>query len=351
MLRDPQMPHPPLPFSTETLALCLTTNVPGFSGFQSVRKFDTGQSNPTYFVVADSGRYALRMKPPGILLKSAHAIEREFRVLQALAKGPVPVPPALYLCEDASVLGAAFYVMAFVEGRIFWDPALPDASREDRSAIYDAMNRTLVALHKINPNEVGLADFGRPGSYFARQTARWSDQYRASETEVEPDMDALIQWLADHQPADDGRIAIVHGDWRIDNMIFHQTRPEIIAILDWELATLGHPFADLAYQCMQWRLPHEGNFRGLAGVDRAKLGIPDEASYVADYARRMGISGIPNWNFCLAFSFFRLAAILQGVKKRALSGNASNPERGLKMGTAVPVLAKMALQCTTETEP
>lgn len=343
-------PAPPLPFAPETLAALLTKSVPGFMGFESVVKFATGQSNPTFLVTANSGRYVLRMKPLGTLLKSAHAIEREFRVMRALQGSRVPVPDALWLCEDPSPLGAAFYVMAYVEGRIFWDPALPDLAFGQRVAVYDAMNKALAALHDLDPVALGLGDYGRPGSYFARQTARWSDQYRQSETEDVPEMNDLMAWLASHQPDDDDRVALVHGDWRIDNMIFDAQEPKIRAVLDWELSTLGHPFADLAYQCMQWRLPHEGNFRGLAGVDRAALGIPGEAAYVDDYCRRRGLSGISAWPFCLAFSFFRLAAILQGVKKRALSGNASNPERGLKMGTAVPLLARMGLEASREAQ-
>ena len=270
--------------------------------------------------------------------------------MQALAPTAVPVPRMLALCEDASVIGTPFYVMAHVDGRIFWDPAVPEVTRVDRAAIYDEMNVVLAALHRVDPQAVGLGAFGKPGNYFTRQIARWGDQYRASETGAIPDMDALIDWLGAHLPPDDGRVAIVHGDYRIDNFIFAKDAPKLIAVLDWELSTLGHPFADLAYQCMQWRLPNEGAFRGLAGVDRAALGIPAEADYVALYCQRADIGAITNWNFYLAFSFFRLAAILQGVKKRALTGNASNPERGLKMGEAVPVLAHMAMQLAHESK-
>ena len=322
----------------------LEAHVQGFRGPLRAKKFDTGQSNPTYLIAAASGLTVLRMKPPGVLLKSAHAVEREYRLLHALRGSLVPVPHVLHLCEDASVLGAPFYLMAHVAGRIFWDPALPELPAAERGTVYDAMNAALAALHSIDPARVGLADFGRPGSYFARQTARWSDQYRASQTQDLPDMDALIAWLGANQPADDGRSAIVHGDWRIDNMIFAFESPRLLAVLDWELSTLGHPFADLAYQCMQWRLPHAGDFRGLGGVDRDALGIPSEEAYVASYCRRMGLERIGDWTFCLAFSFFRLAAILEGVKRRALDGNASNPEKGLRMGAAVPLLARMALE-------
>ncbi len=343
-------PAAPLPFAPDDLDKLLTKSIPGFRGLESVVKFATGQSNPTFLIKARSGRYVLRMKPLGVLLKSAHAVDREFRVLRALRGSRVPVPDALWLCEDPAPLGAAFYVMNYVEGRIFWDPALPDLDVAQRAAIYDAMNEGLAALHDLDPEALNLGDYGKPGSYFARQTARWSDQYRQSETEDVPEMNALMTWLATNQPDDDGRIALVHGDWRIDNMIFDAVAPKIRAVLDWELSTLGHPFADLAYQCMQWRLPHEGNFRGLAGVDRQGLGIPGERAYVDAYCRRRGLSGISAWPFCLAFSFFRLAAILQGVKKRALMGNASNPERGLQMGTAVPQLARMGLEASREAQ-
>lgn len=329
---------------TAALDAWFRAHVSGYQGPLNAEKFATGQSNPTFLVAAASGRYVLRRKPPGTLLKSAHAIEREYAVMQALAASAVPVPRMLALCEDAGVIGTPFYVMAHVDGRIFWDPAVPDVSRGDRAAIYDDMNRVLAALHAVDPQAVGLGGFGRPGNYFARQIARWGEQYRASETGVIADMDALTLWLAVNMPPDDGRVAIVHGDYRIDNFIFAKDAPVIAAVLDWELSTLGHPFADLAYQCMQWRLPNQGVFRGLAGVDREALGIPGEDAYVALYCKRAGLGAMTHWAFYLAFSFFRLAAILQGVKKRALEGNASNPERGLQMGEAVPVLAKLAMQ-------
>ena len=332
---------------TGVLANWMRAHVAGFEGPLATRKFATGQSNPTFLIEAASGQYVLRRKPPGQLLKSAHAVEREFRVMRALADTDVPVPRALALCEDAGVIGSAFYVMQYVEGRIFWDPALPGLAREERAALYDEMNRVLAALHWLDPAAVGLGDFGRPGDYFGRQIARWSEQYRASKTADLPDMESLMHWLVANNPDDDSRVAIVHGDYRIDNFIFARDSPRLIAVLDWELSTLGHPLADLAYQCMQWRLPNEGTFRGLAGVDRASLGIPDEGEYVARYCERLALEHIPHWTFYLAFSFFRLAAILQGVKKRALDGNASNPERAHLMGAAVPVLARMAMALAT----
>ncbi len=319
-------------------------NLPGYRGPGVAKKFATGQSNPTFLVESPSGRLVLRSKPPGKLLKSAHMIEREYRVLKALAGSGFPAPHAIALCEDESVTGAAFYVMAHVEGRIFWDPGLPGLTPRERTAVYDSMNAALVRLHAVDVDAADLSDFGKPGNYFARQLQRWSEQYRASATAGNADMDALIAWLGANLPADDGRVALVHGDWRIDNMIFAPASAELLAVLDWELSTLGHPFADLAYQCMQWRLPHAGEFRGLAGVDRARLGIPSEQNYVAAYCRRAQLPGVANWSFLIAFSFFRVAAIVQGVYKRALDGNASNPERARRMGEAVPLMARLAMQ-------
>jgi aminoglycoside phosphotransferase (APT) family kinase protein len=319
-------------------------HVAGFAGPLTARKFDTGQSNPTYLLETPAGRYVMRRKPPGKLLKSAHMVEREFRALAGLEKAGYPSPRPLALCEDESVIGSVFYLMSHVDGRIFWNPALPGMTPAERGAIYDSMNGGLAKLHSVDVAAVGLSDYGKPGSYFARQLQRWGEQYRASETTVHADMDRLIAWLGAHVPADDGRIALVHGDWRIDNMIFAHQGPELLAVLDWELSTLGHPFADLAYQCMQWRLPNTGESRGLAGLDRAALGIPTEADYVATYCKRTGISGVPDWAFLLAFSFFRVAAIVQGVYKRSLDGNASNPERARKMGEAVPLMAGLAME-------
>ncbi len=323
------------------LGAYLEAHVPGFRGFLRAEKFAGGQSNPTFRIEAQSGTYVLRRKPPGKLLKSAHAVDREFRVMRALRGSGVPVAEPLHLCEDDGVIGSMFYLMSFKPGRVFWDPALPELRRDERSAVYDEMNRVLAALHGVDVEAAGLGDFGRPGSYFARQVSRWGRQYRDSETEAIPDMDALIAWVEANVPDDDGRVALVHGDFRIDNLIFAPDAPEIVAVVDWELSTLGHPFSDLAYQCMQWRLPNDGPFRGLGGLDREALGLPDEDAYVARYCRRMGLPGIDDWTFCLAFSFFRLAAILQGVKKRALDGNASNPERALQMAKVVPDLARM----------
>ncbi len=325
------------------LAAWLGRHVAGFSGLRAISKFATGQSNPTYLIDAESGRYVLRAKPPGVLLKSAHLVEREYRVMEALAGSDVAVPRVFCLCNDAdSPIGRAFFVMEFLEGRIFWDPALPELPSRDRAKIYDAMNATLAALHQVQPDAVGLADFGKRGSYFSRQTERWSEQYRASARVQLPDMVRVMDWLAASMPEDDGQVALVHGDFRLDNMIFDPEAPKVVGLLDWELSTLGHPLADLAYQCAQWRLPHDGGMRGLGGLDRKALGIPDEAEYVAAYLRRRGLGPIENWPFYLAFSLFRIAAILQGVVRRAEDGNASNPETGRRYAGAIPLLAEMA---------
>ncbi len=332
---------------TKALEKYLAGQVKGFAGLRSAEKFDGGQSNPTFLLTADSGEYVLRRKPSGQLLKSAHAVDREFRVISALANTAVPVAKAYHLCEDDSVIGSMFYIMGFVDGRIFWDPALPDMKNEDRTAVYDQMNRVLAALHSVDINAVRLSDFGKPGNYFERQVNRWTKQYLAAETETIEPMDALIRWLPEHMPDDDGQVALVHGDYRLDNMIFHPTEPRILAIVDWELATLGHPFADLAYQCMQWRLPNAGISKGLAGMGRQALGIPTESEYVEHYCQRTGRDGVPEWTFCLAFSFFRLAAIVQGVRKRALDGNASSV-RATEIGRMARPLAEAAVELIDE---
>jgi aminoglycoside phosphotransferase (APT) family kinase protein len=327
------------------LAPYLQTHVPGFSGLDAIEKFESGQSNPTYLLTARSGRYVLRAKPPGALLKSAHQVDREYRVMAALAEVGFPVPRVLHLAGEESPIGRMFYVMEFVKGRIFWDPALPDvAGNSEREAIHDAMNATLAALHDVDIAAAGLGDYGKTGNYFERQLGRWTSQYRASETESVPEMDRLIAWLETHMPPDDGLVSLVHGDYRLDNIIFATDRPAVRAVLDWELSTLGHPYADIAYQCMQWRLPHQSAFRGLGGIDRASLGLPSEENYIAKYCERRKIAGIANWTFHLAFSFFRLAAICQGVYKRALDGNASNPEKARSYGKAVSLLAGLAVQ-------
>lgn len=324
----------------EKLGRYLEGQIPGFKGLREASKFPGGQSNPTFKLVADSGFYVLRRKPPGNLLPSAHAVDREFRVISALANTKVPVAPALHLCDNDEVIGSMFYVMGFMEGRVFWNPALPDCSNTERSAIYDEMNRVLAALHSVNVEAAGLADYGRPGDYFARQISRWGKQYRASETETIEAMDFLLDWLPANLPADDGQqsVSLIHGDYRLDNIMFHPARPRAIAVLDWELSTLGHPYADLAYQCMHWRISNHGVIGGLGGIDRKSLGIPTEEEYLQSYCQRRGLGKIANWNFYLAFSFFRLAAILQGVKKRALEGNASS-QKAMDYGAMAAPLA------------
>lgn len=325
------------------LALYLEANVSGFAGPLKASKFPGGQSNPTFKIEAASGDYVLRRQPPGKLLKSAHAVDREYRVLAALAGSEVPVAKVYHLCEDRDVIGSMFYIMEYCEGRIFWDSKLPEIGKEERGAMYDEMNRVLAAMHSVNVNDVGLSDYGKPGNYFERQYNRWSSQYRASELEPIPAMEQLMTWLHANMPEDDGQVALVHGDFRLDNMMFHPTEPKVIAVLDWELSTLGHPCADLAYQCMGLKMPAEGaGMQGLLGLDLAELGIPTEEEYVARYCERRGIDKLDNWTFYLAFSFFRLAAIVQGVAKRAVDGNASNKDAA-KMAAYVEPLATMAL--------
>jgi aminoglycoside phosphotransferase (APT) family kinase protein len=336
------MAHP-LDLPVDSLAAYLEQQVPGFRGPLTATKFTGGQSNPTYRVEAASGRYVLRRKPPGQLLPSAHAVDREFRVLQALHGTSVPVAQPLHLCTDESVIGSMFYLMSYVDGRIFWDPSLPEATPAQRADIYTAIIDAMAALHTVQPAAVGLADYGKPGGYFERQIKRWGEQYRASETRPIAAMDALIERLPARCPADDGSVALAHGDFRIDNLMFHPSEPRVIAIVDWELSTLGHPLADLGYFCMALRLPRNPALPGLAGLDRAALGIPDEAALLARYSALTGRPIPADWPFVLAFSFFRLAAIAQGVAKRAEQGNASS-EQAVQAGRMTGMLAKLGLE-------
>jgi len=328
-------------FDTVRLATWLAENVAPLAGPLEVAQFKGGQSNPTYLLRAGEQRYVLRRKPPGKLLPSAHAVDREFHVIRALAPTGVPVARALALCEDEAVIGTAFYVMEYVTGRVLWDPALPGMDRAERSAIHDEMNRVISALHTVDPEAVGLSGFGKTGEYIARQVARWSRQYQASETEKIEAMDKLIAWLPANIPEGD-ETRIVHGDYRIDNVIFDRAEPRILAVIDWELSTLGHPLADFAYHCMAWRIP-PGTFRGLAGLDFDALGIPDERSYVAAYCRRTGREEIADrdWEYYMAYNMFRIAAIAQGVMARALQGNASSAE-ALETGRKARPLAELA---------
>ena len=329
----------PLPALTEYLA----AHLPGFHGPLHAEKFAGGQSNPTYRLDAGNGRYVLRRKPPGALLASAHAVDREFRVLQALHGGAVPVARPLHLCTDESVIGSMFYVMEFIVGRVFWDPALPDLAPGQRRAVFDALVDTLAALHNVDVAAAGLADFGKPGNYFARQLSRWSEQYRASETGPIPAMETLMVELPARCPADDGTVALVHGDYRIDNLMFDDVLPKVRAVVDWELSTLGHPLADVGYLCMALRLPRNPALPGLAGLDRAALGLPDEAEMLARYASLTGRAVPSDWAFVLAFSFFRLAAIAQGVAKRAQMGNASSTQAA-QAGAMTALLAGLGVE-------
>ncbi len=310
----------------EALAAYLAPRIPGFRGPLAIEQFKGGQSNPTYRLITPSRHYVMRAKPgpAAKLLPSAHAIEREYRVLSALAATDVPVGPVLCLCEDESVIGRAFYVMAFIDGRVLWQQSLPGLSATERGAIYDEMNRVIATLHRVDYAAIGLADFGKPGNYFARQIGRWSRQYLASETEPIPEMNRLIDWLPLHIPPGD-ETTIVHGDYRLDNLIFAHDAPRVIAVLDWELSTLGHPLADFSYHCMGYHIPPE-QFRGIAGLDLAALGIPDETEYRARYCRRTGRSRIEHWDFYLAYNCFRLAAILQGIMRRVVDGTAASAE-------------------------
>jgi len=321
----------------------LKEHLPGFEGPMEISKFQTGQSNPTFLLKTPGHAYVLRRKPPGTLLKSAHAVDREFRVQRALEHTDVPVAKMHLLCEDDDVIGSMFYIMDHVPGRNFNEPAMPDVSPEHRSGIIDEMGRVLAALHEVDIEKVGLADYGPTGNYFERQIGRWSKQYKASETQDIPAMNALMERLAEERPADDGQRTLVHGDYRLDNMIFDAETTDCRAVLDWELSTIGHPFADLAAVIMQWQLPAGAEGRGMGGLDRKALGLPTDEEFIAKYCERRGLDGIENFGFYLGFCFFRMAGIIQGVLKRGLDGNASNPERAKKLGTFVPVFAQHGL--------
>ena len=319
----------------------LESNIEGFQGPVDVTQFKGGQSNPTYLLATPGQRYVMRKKPPGRLLKSAHQVDREYRVMSALADTDVPVPRMYALCTDAEVIGTDFYIMECLEGRIFRDPRLPQLSPTERTAVYESMGEVLAALHNVDTTAVGLDDYGRQGNYFDRQLGRWSGQYRDSQTEQLPDMDTLIDWLPANIPDDDSS-CIAHGDYRLENSVYHPDQERMIAVLDWELSTLGHPLADLAYNCMGYHVQSPTQ-SGLVDVDFAATGIPTEDQYVASYCRRTGRDGIDNWNYYVAFSLFRMAAITQGVYKRGLDGNASS-ELATSYGEVCRYLATRACE-------
>ena len=342
-------------FDTATLQRYLEGKLAGFAGPLSVEQFKGGQSNPTYKLITPTRSYVMRSKPgpAAKLLPSAHAIDREFTVMKALQGSGVPVPQMHLLCEDESVIGRAFFVMEFMQGRVLWEQSLPDADKPTRGAVYDEMNRVIAALHQVNVSAAGLAGYGKPGNYFDRQIGRWSKQYLASVTEPIEAMDRLMEWLPAHMPAsarDESQVAVVHGDFRLDNLVFHATEPRVIAVLDWELSTLGHPLADFSYHCMSWHIA-PGSFRGIGGLDLAALGIPDEKTYVRRYCERTGRiekGGDPDavmadWNFYMAYNLFRLAGILQGITKRVADGTASSA-LAKQAGAGARPLAEMGWQ-------
>jgi len=332
-------------FDTTALTAWLAQHMPDFAGPLTVEMFKGGQSNPTYKLCTPTRNYVMRSKPGPVakLLPSAHAIEREYRVMQALADTDVPVPRMCALCDDETVIGRAFYVMECMEGRVLWNQSLPGMAPTERAAYYDAMNRVIAALHSVDFAARGLADYGRSGNYFERQIGRWSRQYAASITQPIDEMERLIAWLPEHIPTNaqgDRQISIVHGDFRLDNLMFHPHEPRVIAVLDWELSTLGHPLADFSYHCMSWHIPAALG-RGIAGLDLALLGIPQETDYIRSYCQRAGITDVQalhaDWNFYLAYNLFRIAAILQGIAKRVEAGTAASAQAKTACATARPM--------------
>jgi aminoglycoside phosphotransferase (APT) family kinase protein len=327
-------------FDVAALEAWMRANVAGFEGPLTVEQFRGGQSNPTFRLATPGHRYVMRRKPAGKLLPSAHAVDREYRVITALAGSEVPVPRTLGLCTDDAVIGSAFFVMDFVDGRVMWDGALPGMTTAQRAEIYWEMNRVIAALHKVDFDARALGDYGKPGNYFARQIGRWTKQYQASETETIESMNRLIEWLPVNIPDDDAT-TIVHGDFRLDNLVFHPTEPRILAVLDWELSTLGHPLADFSYHCMSWHVP-PGAFRGLIGHDLAALGIPAEKEYVARYLERVGRPPIDprHWDFYIAYNMFRAAGIAQGIMGRVKDGTAAS-QHALEVGKSARTLADL----------
>ena len=319
------------------LARYLADHLPGFHSPLTIRQFEGGQSNPTYYLHTPDRDYVLRKKPPGQLLPSAHQVAREYRVMTALRDSGVPVPPTHLMCMDEAIVGTPFFVMGCVDGRVFRQPHLPGVSAADRGAMYDDMVDVLARLHRVDMEAAGLGDYGKPGNYYARQIARWGQQYVAAKTADISAMDQLMAWLPEHVPPGD-ETTIVHGDYRVENLIFHKTEPRVVAVVDWELSTLGHPLADLAYNCLTYHLAPNALGRVVAG-DAARDGMPDEATYVEAYCRRTGRTGIPDWHFYLAFSMFRLTSILQGVYARGLQGNAASAH-ALERGAAARAIAE-----------
>jgi aminoglycoside phosphotransferase (APT) family kinase protein len=329
----------------EALGPYLRRVAPELGDLESVEGLGGGQSNPTFRLAMTAGHFVLRRKPPGPLLPTAHAIDREYRVMRALRGTAVPVPEVLHYCADEALIGSAFYIREFVPGRVFWDGRLPDCGPTERTRIYRGMGDVLAAIHSIEPAAIGLGDFGRPGAYFSRQLRRWTEQYRASETHARPAMETLIDWLPANMPPDDGQAALIHGDYRLDNLVFDD-EGDVVAVLDWELSTLGHPLADIAYQCAQWRLP-PGVMRGLRGVDRRALGLPAERDYVRRYCEARGLNGLAGWDFHLVMSLFRLAAICQGVYRRGIDGNAAGAD-ATDFNHRIDVIADCAVEITSK---
>ena len=333
-------------FSLNKLDNFLKSELPNFSGIKEIKQFKGGQSNPTYLIKTYTKSLVLRRKPPGDLLKSAHAVDREFEVIKSLKKAGFPVPMPYLLCKDESIIGTIFYIMEFIQGRIFWDPDMPESSKEERKAIYDDLNKNLAKLHNFNHESIGLKDFGVPGNYFSRQISRWTKQYRLSETKEISAMDNLISWLPKNIPEGDDS-SIVHGDYRLDNVIIHPTEPRIIGILDWELSTIGHPLGDFTYHLLTWQLPDVGiGSGGFLGKNLNDLGIPNQEDYIDQYCERTGrVKGIENRGFYFAYNFFRLAAILQGIAGRVRDGTASN-KKAKKLIHAIEPLADIGWQHT-----
>lgn len=331
-------------FNVDRLTRYLRKELGGFQGKMGVRQFGYGKSNPTFLLSDGRKEYVLRKKPRGKLLPSAHAVEREYRILKTLKDTDVPVPETHLFCEDESVIGTPFYIMERVKGRIFRNITIGEISaREERAPVFNSMVDTLVRIHRVDWETLGLADYGTPGNYMARQISRWIRQYEASCTQDIQSMNYLMRWLSDHIPKDDAT-TLAHGDFRLENLVFHPVEPHVTAVLDWELSTLGHPLADLAYNCMVYYFPAHRKLRpGYKGLDLEDLGVPTEREYVEGYCRRTGRSGIPDWNFFVAFSIFRLAAIIQGVYKRGLDGNASFESASL-YGSQVRMLADIGWQ-------